>query len=191
MPTNFAFAPDGGFFVADGYGSYRIHRYDKDEANGSACLANLARGIGQFNLPHGIWIDDRNEGDPTIVVSDRANARLQWFTLAGVHLLTQEGFMLPANNDVLWRLDGGARSGQPRNSVKQRQRGDCPTRRRSPTNSGRSKNPTTHSAFVVTELSWVDGKFIHPHDACFDSQGNIFVAEWVHSGRITKLRKLG
>jgi hypothetical protein len=29
-----------------------------------------------------------------------------------------------------------------------------------------------------------------PHDACFDPAGNIFVAEWVHTGRITKLRKV-
>ena len=34
------------------------------------------------------------------------------------------------------------------------------------------------------------GKFLHPHDACFDADGNIFVAEWVASGRITKLRRL-
>ena len=38
--------------------------------------------------------------------------------------------------------------------------------------------------------SWVSGKFLHPHDACFDPAGNIFVAEWVHTGRITKLRKV-
>jgi hypothetical protein len=38
--------------------------------------------------------------------------------------------------------------------------------------------------------SWQPGKFLHPHDACFDAAGNIFVAEWVHTGRITKLRKL-
>ena len=24
---------------------------------------------------------------------------------------------------------------------------------------------------------WVSGKFLHPHDACFDPAGNIFVAE--------------
>src|SRR5439155_26713208 len=29
-PTNVAFHPDGGFFVADGYGSHFIHKYDKD-----------------------------------------------------------------------------------------------------------------------------------------------------------------
>jgi len=33
-----------------------------------------------------------------------------------------------------------------------------------------------------------EGKFLHPHDACFDRDGNIFVAEWVEGGRITKLR---
>jgi hypothetical protein len=38
---------------------------------------------------------------------------------------------------------------------------------------------------------WLPGKFIHPHDACFDSEGNIFVTEWVDTGRVTKLRKLG
>ena len=37
---------------------------------------------------------------------------------------------------------------------------------------------------------WPAGKFIHPHDACFDAHGNIFIAEWVATGRITKLRKL-
>ena len=29
-PTNVAFAPDGGFYVGDGYGSHYIHQYDKD-----------------------------------------------------------------------------------------------------------------------------------------------------------------
>ena len=30
MPTNFAFLDDGGFLLADGYGAFYIHRYDKD-----------------------------------------------------------------------------------------------------------------------------------------------------------------
>jgi len=40
------------------------------------------------------------------------------------------------------------------------------------------------------ESTWQDGKFVHPHDACFDKDGNIFVAEWVERGRVTKLRRL-
>ena len=29
MPTNFAFMKDGGFLLADGYGAFFIHRYDR------------------------------------------------------------------------------------------------------------------------------------------------------------------
>ena len=34
---------------------------------------------------------------------------------------------------------------------------------------------------------WRPGCFVHPHDARFDAEGNIYVAEWVRTGRITKL----
>ena len=41
------------------------------------------------------------------------------------------------------------------------------------------------------KAKWQPGKFVHPHDACFDAAGNIFVAEWVNGGRVTKLTRLG
>ena len=34
------------------------------------------------------------------------------------------------------------------------------------------------------------GKFVCPHGACFDHEGNIFVVEWVEVGRVTKLRRV-
>ncbi len=37
---------------------------------------------------------------------------------------------------------------------------------------------------------WLPGKFVHPHDACFDRDGNIFVVEWVEPGRVTLLRRV-
>ncbi len=37
---------------------------------------------------------------------------------------------------------------------------------------------------------WRPGRFIHPHDACYDRDGNIFVVEWVPTGRVTFLRKV-
>lgn len=40
------------------------------------------------------------------------------------------------------------------------------------------------------EAMWLDGKFVHPHDACFGANGDIFVAEWVKTGRVSKLKKL-
>jgi len=38
--------------------------------------------------------------------------------------------------------------------------------------------------------TFVAGRFVCPHGACFDHAGNIFVVEWVESGRVTKLRKV-
>jgi hypothetical protein len=38
--------------------------------------------------------------------------------------------------------------------------------------------------------AFIPGKFICPHGAWFDAAGNIFVAEYVEVGRVTKLRKL-
>jgi hypothetical protein len=37
---------------------------------------------------------------------------------------------------------------------------------------------------------WKDGEFIHPHDACFSADADIFVAEWVGSGRVSKLTRV-
>jgi hypothetical protein len=37
---------------------------------------------------------------------------------------------------------------------------------------------------------WQPRRFIHPHDACFDKVGNIFVVEWVPTGRMTLLNKV-
>jgi len=37
---------------------------------------------------------------------------------------------------------------------------------------------------------WIPGKFVHPHDACFDAKGNIYVAEWVATGRVSMLKKV-
>ena len=34
------------------------------------------------------------------------------------------------------------------------------------------------------------GRFVCPHGACFDSEGNIFVVEWVEIGRVTFLKKV-
>lgn len=186
MPTNIAFHPDGSFFVADGYGGYCIHHYDKD-ANWLSVFGSPSGGSkadGKFNLPHGVWIDSRGDS-PKVVVADRANARLQWFTLGGEHLETLGGFLLPANIDthgdlmVVPDLVGRVTLLDKDNKVIAHL-GDDSKRMQSPAGKGVRGN----------ESKWVDGKFIHPHDACFDADGNIYVVEWVHSGRVTKLTRI-
>jgi hypothetical protein len=189
MPTNFAFLPDGGFFLADGYGSFRIHRYDKD-GKWLSMFGAPGKADGQFNTPHGIALDNRPGREPSLVVCDRANKRLQWFTLEGKHLKTLDGFLLPANadtrGDLLLIPDLQARVtllGKDNQVIAHL--GEDPEWRAEVLKEGMKLRRNKQGD------GWVPGKFLHPHDACFDAQGNILVAEWVDSGRITKLRKLG
>jgi len=184
MPTNFAFHPDGGFFLADGYGAYYIHRYDK-QGKWLSMIGGPGKEDGQFNLPHGLWVDGRGDAEPQLVVSDRANARLQWFSLAGKHLRTQDGFLLPANNDVYGELMVvpdlvGRVTLLDKNNEVIAQLGDDSQRIKADTKYLIRRDPS----------QWLPGKFVHPHDACFDSDGNLFVAEWVSTGRVTKLQRL-
>ncbi len=190
LPTNIAFLPDGGFFLADGYGTWRIHRYDQD-ANWLSSFgepANEERADGTFHLPHGIWIDDRGD-EPLVVVADRVLARLQWFTLEGKHRQTLDGFLLPANIDIYGDtmlvpdLVGRVTLLDKQNNVIAHL-GDDSERILA--------DKKEHQTFRIRtdESTWQNGKFIHPHDACFDQDGNIFVAEWVERGRVSRLRRL-
>jgi len=187
MPTNFAFLPDGDLLVADGYGAYVVHHYDAD-GNWKGFFGGAGGGKGKFNLPHGIWVDDRRPGDWRIVVADRANNTLQIFDSQQNYLQTLSGFGLPANVDTHgdWMLvpELVARVsilGPDNQPVVQL--GD--DRQRILDDKKQSKG----FAIRGDESRWRDGKFIHPHDACFDGDGNIFVAEWVATGRITKLTR--
>ena len=188
MPTNYAFLPDGGFFLADGYGSYRVHRYDKD-GNWKSMFGEPGKGPGQFNTPHGIALDQRPGREASVVVADRANARLQWFSLDGKHLQTLGGFILPANldtwKDLLLVPDLSARITllDGKNEVVAHLGEDPAWREQVLKDSMKLRGNRTGEG-------WAAGKFLHPHDACFDPAGNIYVAEWVHTGRVTKLRRI-
>ena len=182
LPTNFAFLNDGGFLLADGYGSFWIHRYDKD-GNWVSKFGGPGNGKGSFRTPHGIWTDRRN-GEETVVVCDRAHHTVQFLSLDGKHLQTIDGFGLPANadvwNDLLMIPELHARITllDKNNKVVARLGDDV-------------ENVVTQKKVKRGNAkTWKNGKFVHPHDACFSSNGDIFVAEWVQAGRITKLRRV-
>ena len=82
-PTNVAFAPSGDLFVGDGYGSSYVHKFS---ANGEYLKLICGPGSekGQVRCPHGLWIDPRGSV-PMLVVADRGNNRLQYFTMDGKH----------------------------------------------------------------------------------------------------------
>ncbi len=98
-PTNVAFAPDGGFYIGDGYGSSFIHQYDKD-ARWVRTWGGAGTEPGKMRTPHGIWLDNRPGREPALVVADRANARLQYFTLDGRHISFVKEVLFPAHFDI-------------------------------------------------------------------------------------------
>jgi hypothetical protein len=119
-------------------------------------------------------------------VADRAHHTLQLFSLAGDYVQTLDGFGLPANIDTHGELMVvpelyACVSLLDRNNRVVARLGDDAERIRSDT------------GFKIRgdESLWQPGRFVHPHDACFDADGDIFVAEWVATGRVTKLRRLG
>lgn len=191
-PTNVSWLPDGGFNVGDGYGSNYMLNYD-----GDGKLVKVFGGTGtekgKMRTPHGQWLDARDPKKPVLVVCDRANARLQRFTLDGrVIDATESGkvVLFPANadtrGDVLLVPDLHARVSlfDKDNKVIAHLGEDKQWRER--VVGSLSKGPAVRSR----PKEWVAGKFVHPHDACFDNDGNIFVVEWVSTGRVTFLKKV-
>jgi hypothetical protein len=184
-PTNLAIAPNGDVYVGDGYGSSFINQYTR---TGEYIRTFGGRGSepGQLAEPHGIWVDTRpaaSGGVPVLVVADRRNNRLQRFSLDGTHLDFVPGFRLPCHFDehnglvVVPDLHGRVTLMDARNNLVAHL-GD----------SGIEEwnNPLRREP----REKFIPGQFICPHGACFDRDGNIFVAEWVEVGRITKLRKV-
>ena len=182
LPTNFAFLNDGGFLLADGYGSFYIHRYDKD-ANWVSCFGGPGKGEGKFQTPHGIWIDRRPGREEQVVICDRANGTLQYLTLDGKYIETLPGYGLPANIDtyedlmIVPELHARVTLLNAKNEIVAQLGEDV-------------KRITSTKGVRNDPALWNDGRFVHPHDACFGQNGDIFVAEWVATGRVTKLKRV-
>jgi DNA-binding beta-propeller fold protein YncE len=78
MPAGIAVNDSGEIFIADGYANARVHKFTSD---GKLIMSwgDPGSGDGQFNLPHGVWIDRQGQ----VLVSDRENDRIQVFTQDG------------------------------------------------------------------------------------------------------------
>lgn len=178
VPTNVAFHPDGGFYVADGYGSGYIHEYDKN-ANWVRTFGGTGTDPGKMQTPHGLWVDPRGHA-PLLAVSDRENHRLQYLTLDGKFVrFDTDGMRRPCNcyfrhdtllvpdlRSVVTLLD------RDNKVIEMLGDGDPSNLRDQP----RDK--------------FINGKFVHPHHAIFLHNGDILVAEWVPIGRVTLLKKV-
>ena len=81
LPTDVGFAPNGDFYVSDGYAGSRVVKFSRD---GKYLLEFGSRGSGpgQFELPHNIVVDAQGK----VYVTDRENRRIEVFDAAGKFL---------------------------------------------------------------------------------------------------------
>ena len=88
LPTDIAVGDDGSFYVSDGYGNSRVVKFSPIGKYIKA-WGTYGNKPGEFIIPHGIAIDQRN----TIYVADRQNNRVQLFDTSG-------NFLRELKNDV-------------------------------------------------------------------------------------------
>jgi hypothetical protein len=180
-PTNVAVAPNGDFYVADGYGSSYINQYNH-KGEYIRTFGGVGKGAGQVNCPHGLMVDLRGS-EPILIVADRTNSRLQRFTLDGKHIDFVSGVNLPCHFDTFRNGDMVIPDLAARVTLLDRNNKVI-------RHLGEDASNSWVKLRVEPRDKFVAGKFVCPHSACFDHVGNIFVVEWVDVGRVTKLRKV-
>jgi hypothetical protein len=179
VPTNIAFAPNGDFYVADGYGSNWIHHYNL-KGEWIRTWGGTGTEDGKFHCCHGIWLDTRG-ADPLLVVTDRESKRIQFFDLEGKFVKSvTEGIRRPCYFDirgdmmVISDLNYVVQLFDKDNKVVE----------------------LLGDGMALGELrghphsDYVPGKFVHPHGGKFLKNGDILVAEWLPDGRLTLLRRV-
>lgn len=102
-PTDVAVAPNGEFYVADGYGNSRVAKFSSE---GKFLLAWGKKGEepGEFRIPHGISLDTQGR----VYVADRGNSRVQIFDSGGRFLGQWKNAELGRPWDITIAADGYA-----------------------------------------------------------------------------------
>ncbi|MEL7159368.1 MAG: 6-bladed beta-propeller [Bacteroidota bacterium] len=188
-PTETAVAPNGDIYVADGYGSGYVIRYD---ARGRYVehFGGKDNADPRYNLhqPHGVAIDTRGD-TPHLVVNSRNDQAFKFFTLDGKYL---DEVVLP-----------GAYVCRPVIHGQYLLAGVC----FADTSDGRSRQQ--HYGYVTildaknkvisnpggTEPGYVGGAlqpmyqdervhglFHHGHDVCVDADENLYLCQWNAKG---------
>lgn len=187
-PSNVAVAPNGDVYLSDGYGSYFIHHFDR-RGRYKKTIGGPGQDKGQTTHPHGLFVDTRGK-EPLLVVAEndptgKGPGRLQALNLDGQHhsflgidVRSPRHFARQGGLVVVPDLDGRITLVDDRNQLIAHL-GD-----------GFTSMKQIRALRLQTRDNFVAGKFVCPHDAAFDSKGNIYIAEWVTVGRITKLHKV-
>jgi hypothetical protein len=184
-------AADGGnddVWIADGYGKWKVHRYDK-EGNYLSSIDGTEGDSGAFDEPHAVWVDVR-KGDAELYITDRTNRRVQVYDLegAGKRTFAHDAMVLPGAfatlgdylvvADLVGRLDILDIDDRLVMSL-----GTNPSEMERP---GWPNDLDANGANVRT-ATLQEGIFNSPHGITTDAAGNIYISEWLIGGRYIKL----
>ncbi|MFW6194996.1 MAG: peptidyl-alpha-hydroxyglycine alpha-amidating lyase family protein [Chloroflexota bacterium] len=166
-PTHVAVSErTGEFFVSDGYGNSRVHKFDPDGKHMKS-WGEPGDRAGQFSLPHNIAM----LGDDHVIVCDRENFRLQIFTTEGEYVDQWH-----AHRPIAIRAGKGDDT-----NIYVAEAGPPPVQKDVP-NLGMKVSVLTRDGKEI--LRFGDSlpgegpsQFLAPHGMDIDSQGNVYIAE--------------
>jgi DNA-binding beta-propeller fold protein YncE len=173
--THVAIDPrNGDFYVSDGYGNARVHKYTPD---GKLLFSWGESGTdpGEFNIVHNIATDK----DGWVYVADRENHRVQVFDPNGkfetqwVNMARPCGLYLDQSSGLAYIGELGAAIGP-----------NAKARKLGPRVSIYNTEGQVLARLGEGPEGEEPGLFIAPHGICIDSRGDIYVGEvsWTHTG---------
>ena len=180
-PCAVTVAPDGAIFVADGYGSNYVLKFDKDRKFVKA-FGGPGEAEGKFKTCHGIGLDTR-QAKPLLLVCNRNNNRVEYWDLDGNFVkVIQKDLRMPAavhirgDYAVLPELQGRV-TVLDKDGAIVAQVGDNPV-------------PDQRANFGLSPDKWKDGVCNSPHGASIDEDGNLIVSEWSQFGHLHKFTRV-
>jgi hypothetical protein len=178
LMTGLDVAPNGDLYVADGYASDYIHRFDKT----GKYIASFGgkQAPYSFNTLHKLAIDTRFE-PARLIACDRANNRVVHLSLEGAFLgVVARDLLLPAaividgDNAIVGELNG-------RVTVLDKS-GAVAARIGANTEQGVGTNK-------IPPAQWRPGFVLSPHGVALNARGDLFVAEFSTFGRVHRFNR--
>lgn len=178
-PCAVTVAPDGSIYVADGYGSNHVLKFDKNRKFLKA-FGGPGKEEGKFQTCHGIAYDPRHGN---LLVCNRNNNRVEHWDLEGnFQRVIQKDLRMPAavhirgDYALFPELQGRVTLLDKSGNIAA-QLGDQP-------------NEKHRANYGLPQADWKSGVVNSPHGGSIDADGNIIIAEWTQFGRLHKwLRK--
>jgi hypothetical protein len=176
--TGLDVAPNGDVYVADGYASDFIHRFDRT----GKYLASFGgkQPPFSFNTLHKLAIDTRFQ-PPRIIATDRANNRVVHMSLEGAFVgVVAQNLLLPAaividgDNAIVGELTG-------RVTILDKA-GKVVTAVGTNTEQGVGSNK-------IPPAQWRQGFVLAPHGVALNARGDLFVSEFSAFGRVHRFNK--